>query len=56
MLRKLIISCWHQNSGQNRDTEIANRSFENVAEFRYFVTTVTKQNLIQEEIKRIFNF
>jgi hypothetical protein len=45
----------HQNAGQNRDIKIANRSFENVAQFKYLGTTVTYQNLIQEEIKRILN-
>jgi uncharacterized surface anchored protein len=42
----------HQNPGQNWDIKIANRSFENVSQFRYLGTTVTNQNLIQEEIKR----
>jgi hypothetical protein len=42
----------HQNVGQNRNIKIANRSFENVSQFRYFGMTVTDQNLIQEEIKR----
>jgi hypothetical protein len=41
----------HQNAGQNWDTKIANRLFENMSQFKYFGTTVTKQNLIQEEIK-----
>jgi hypothetical protein len=42
----------HQNVGQNRDLKIANRFFENVSQFQYLGTTVTNQNLIQEEIKR----
>jgi ribosomal protein S2 len=41
----------HQNVGQNHDLKIANRCFENVVQFRYLGTTVTNQNLIQEEIK-----
>jgi hypothetical protein len=45
----------HQNVGQNRDIKIANISFENVSQFRYLGTTVTDQNLIQEEIKRTLN-
>jgi hypothetical protein len=35
--------------------KIANRSFENVALFRYLGTNITNQNLIQEEIKRRLN-
>jgi hypothetical protein len=42
----------HQNVGQNREIKIANRSFENVPQFKYLGTTVTNQNLTQEEIKR----
>jgi hypothetical protein len=45
----------HQNVGQNRDIKIAKRAFENVSQFKYLGTTVTNQNLIQGEIKRIFN-
>jgi hypothetical protein len=45
----------HQNVGQNRDIKIANRSFENVSQFKYLEMTVTNQNLIQEEIKRRLN-
>jgi hypothetical protein len=32
--------------------KIANGSFENASQFKYLGTTVTNQNLIQEEIKR----
>jgi hypothetical protein len=46
----------HQNAGQNRDIEIANRSLENVSQFKYLGTTVTNQNLIQEEIKRRLSY
>jgi CRISPR/Cas system type I-B associated protein Csh2 (Cas7 group RAMP superfamily) len=46
---------YHQNAGQNHDIKIANRSFENMAHFKCLGTTVTNQNLIQEEIKRRLN-
>jgi hypothetical protein len=42
----------HQISGQNHDIKITHGSFENVAQFRYLGTTVTNQNLIQEETKK----
>jgi hypothetical protein len=41
----------HHNAGQSYNIKIANRYFENVAKFRYLGTTVTNQNLIQEEIE-----
>jgi hypothetical protein len=47
----MFLSC-HQNVGQNRDIKIANRSFENVSQFKYLGTTVTNRNLMHEEIKR----
>jgi hypothetical protein len=34
---------------------LANRQFVNVSQFKYLGTTVTNQNLIQEEIKRRLN-
>jgi hypothetical protein len=44
-----------QNAGQNREIKIGNRSFENVSQFKYLGTTVSNQNLIQEEMKRRLN-
>jgi hypothetical protein len=41
----------HQDVGQNRDIKIGNRSFVNESQFKYLGTTVTIQNLIQEEMK-----
>jgi hypothetical protein len=52
---KYMLLSRHQNIGRNRDIKIANRSFENVSHFKYLGTTVTNQNLIQEEIKRRLN-
>jgi hypothetical protein len=46
----MLLSC-HQNVSQNRGIKVANRSFENVSQFKYLGTTVTNQNLIQGEIK-----
>jgi hypothetical protein len=45
----------HQNAGKNRTIKRVNRSFENVAQVKYFGMTVTHPNLIQEEIKRRLN-
>jgi hypothetical protein len=45
----MLLSC-HKNAGQNYDKKIANRSFENVAQFKY-MRTVTNQNLVLEEIE-----
>jgi hypothetical protein len=37
------------------EVNAANILFENVSQFKYFKTTVTNQNLFQEEIKRRMN-
>jgi hypothetical protein len=53
-INNMFLSC-HQNVGQNWDITKANRSFENVSQFKYLGMTVTNQNLLQEEIKRRLN-
>jgi hypothetical protein len=45
----------HPNSGQNQNIRIANESFEIVAKFKYFGTTLTNQNDIRDEIKSRLN-
>jgi hypothetical protein len=52
---KYMLLSRHHYAGQIRDMKIANRSFEYVSQFKYFGTTVTNQNLIQELIKRRLN-
>jgi hypothetical protein len=52
---KYMLLSRHQNAGQNHGMKIANRSFENAAQFKYFGTTVTIQHLIHEEIKSTRN-
>jgi hypothetical protein len=44
-----------QNAGLSHNIRIYNSSFERVEEFKYFRTTVTNQNSIQEEIKSSLN-
>jgi hypothetical protein len=39
---KYMLLSRHQNAGQNHKIKIANRSFENVAKFKYLGMTVTK--------------
>jgi hypothetical protein len=47
---KYMLLSRHQNAEQNHDIKIGNRCFENVTQFRYLGTTISNQNLIQEEI------
>jgi hypothetical protein len=49
---KYMLPSHHQNAGQYHDINIANRCFENVAQFRYLGMTVTNEHLIKEKIKR----
>jgi hypothetical protein len=43
---KYMLLSRQRNACQNRDIKIANRSFENLSQFRYLGTTVTNENLI----------
>jgi hypothetical protein len=52
---KYILLFRNQNAYQNRDVKIANRSFENVSQFKYLWMTVSNRNLILEQIKRSLN-
>jgi hypothetical protein len=45
----------HQIAGQNHNIKISDKSFKNVEQFNYLGTTVSAQNLIQEEIQRTSN-
>jgi hypothetical protein len=47
---KYMLLSRHQTVGQSWDIKIADRSFENVSQFKYLGMTVANQNLIQEEI------
>jgi hypothetical protein len=38
-----------------KSINVANISFENMSQFKYFGTTITNQNLVQKEIKRRMN-
>jgi hypothetical protein len=52
---KYMLLSHEHNAGTNYDIKTANRSFENVAQFRYLGTRITNQNLIQEEVMRRLN-
>jgi hypothetical protein len=54
-IHQLLVHADDVNAGQNHDIKIGKRSFEYVAHFKYFRTTITNRNLIQEEIKRRLN-
>jgi hypothetical protein len=52
---KYMLLSRHQNAEQNHNIKTGDISFENVAQFKYLGTTLTIQNLIQEETKRRLN-
>jgi hypothetical protein len=52
---KCMLVSRHENEGQNHNIRTADRSFKNVAKFRYLETTSINQNLNHDEIKCILN-
>jgi hypothetical protein len=52
---KYMLMSRSQNIGQKHSIKIANRSFEDVAKFKYLGTTPTDQNYVHEEIKSRLN-
>jgi hypothetical protein len=50
-----MLTYYLQNAGQNHNIKIANKSFENVAQYIYLWTTVTRQNLIHDDSKNRLN-
>jgi hypothetical protein len=52
---KYILMSRSQKVGQKHSIKIANRSFDDVAKFRYLGTTLTDQNCMHEDIKSRLN-
>jgi hypothetical protein len=52
---KYMLMSRSQKVGQKHSIKIANRSFEDVAKFKYLGTTLTDQNCMHEEIKSRLN-
>jgi hypothetical protein len=52
---KYMLISTHQNAGKNHNIKIANRSFENTVQLKYFGLTVTNQNFIHEKVRSRLN-
>jgi hypothetical protein len=50
-----ILTPLHINTEENRNINIANRSFENETMFKYLVTARTHRNCVNEEINGKLN-
>ena len=48
---KYMVMSQNQNAGQSNNIRTDNSSFVRMEQFKYFVTNLTNQNSIQEEIK-----
>jgi hypothetical protein len=55
IVRPRMLLSHHQNARQNHNVKIANRSIENVAQFKYLGTRITSQSFIQDTVKRRLN-
>jgi len=51
-----MVMSWHQKVGKNHNLLVVNKSFENMARFKYFGTTVTNQNSIHKETESTLTF
>jgi hypothetical protein len=52
---KYMLMSRSQKAGQKHSTKVVNRSFEDVAKFKYLGTELTDQNYMHEEIKSRLN-
>jgi len=50
-----MVICRDQNAGRSVSIKTGNSSFERAEHFKYFGTTLTNQNSIQEEVKSRLN-
>jgi hypothetical protein len=49
---KCLLMSHHQNTAQNHNIKIANRSFQNMAKFKYLRKRVTNHKLTNEEMMK----
>jgi hypothetical protein len=54
-IAKYMLMSHYQKTGRKHGIKLANRSFENVAKFKYLGTTPTDQNCVHEEIRSRLN-